>query len=75
MLINIATSVILRIDKLTDLPKLRTFMEDNNLKFNKSEIARQLGIDDVDRTKVTLMLNEAVNDAENEAVNDALKIS
>ena len=27
--------------------------------------------DNVDRTKVTLMLNEAVNDAENEAVNDA----
>ena len=29
--------------------------------------------DNVDRTKVTLMLNEAVNDAENEAVNDAEK--
>ena len=45
MLINIATPVSLRINKLTDLPKLRTFMEDNNLKLNKSEIARQLGID------------------------------
>ncbi len=45
MLINIATPVSLHIDKLTDLPKLRTFMEHNSLKLNKSEIARQLGVD------------------------------
>ncbi|MCR5022155.1 IS21 family transposase [Ruminococcus sp.] len=45
MIINIATPVSLHVSKLTDLPKLRTFMEHNNLKLNKSEIARQLGID------------------------------
>lgn len=45
MLINIKTPVSLKIEKLTDLPKLRTFMEENNLKLNKSEIARQLNVD------------------------------
>ena len=45
MLIKINVPVSLKIDKLTDLPKLRTFMEDNNLKLNKSEIARQLNVD------------------------------
>ena len=45
MLININVPVSLKIEKLTDLPKLRTFMEDNNLKLNKSEIARQLNVD------------------------------
>lgn len=45
MLININTPVSLSIDELTDLPKLKTFMEHNNIKLNKSELARQLGID------------------------------
>lgn len=34
----------MNIEKLTDLPKLKAFMEQNNIKLNKSEIARQLGI-------------------------------
>ena len=45
MLININTPVSLSINELTDLPKLKTFMEHNNIKLNKSELARQLGID------------------------------
>lgn len=45
MLININAPVSLKITKLADLPKLRTFMEQNNLKLNKSEIARQLNVD------------------------------
>lgn len=45
MLINIETPVSLQIDKLTNLPKMRIFMENNNLKLNKSEIARQLNVD------------------------------
>lgn len=45
VLINIKTPVSLKIERLTDLPKLRTFMEQNNLKLNKSEIARQLNVD------------------------------
>ena len=45
MLININTPVSLKIEELTYLPKLRTFMEQNNLKLNKSEIARQLNVD------------------------------
>lgn len=45
MLIKIEVPVSLKIEQLTDLPKLRAFMEDNDLKLNKSEIARQLSID------------------------------
>jgi transposase len=45
VLINIATPVDIRVDRLSDLKILRRFMEDNNLKANKSEIARQLGVD------------------------------
>ena len=45
MLITINTPVSLSIDELTDLPKLKAFMEHNNIKLNKSELARQLGID------------------------------
>ena len=45
MLINIETPVSLSIEELTDLPKLKSFMEHNNIKLNKSELARQLGID------------------------------
>jgi len=45
VLININIPVSLKIEKLTDLPNLRAFMEQNNLKLNKSEIARQLNVD------------------------------
>lgn len=45
MLIRIETPVTLKIDRPEDLPKLREFMEENNLKINKSEIARQLNMD------------------------------
>ena len=45
MLINTNVPVSLNIEKITDLRKLRVFMEDNNIKINKSEIARRLGID------------------------------
>ena len=45
MLINIQTPVSLEIDSLSDLHKLGLFMENNNLKVNKSEIARQLNVD------------------------------
>lgn len=45
VLIRIQSPVDLRISRLEDLPKLREFMEDNNLKINKSEIARQLNVD------------------------------
>ena len=45
VLINIKTLVSLQINKLTDLPQMRIFMENNNLKLNKTEIARQLNVD------------------------------
>ena len=45
MLIRIKTPVNLNIKRPEDLPKLREFMEENNLKLNKSEIARQLNMD------------------------------
>lgn len=44
MLISVKTPVSLNVEKLTDLPKLKAFMEQNDIKLNKSEIARQLGI-------------------------------
>ena len=45
MLIKIETPVSLEINELSDLTKLRSFMEDNNLKLNKSAIARELNVD------------------------------
>lgn len=45
MLIKIETPVSLEIKELSDLTKLRSFMEDNNLKLNKSAIARELNVD------------------------------
>ena len=45
MLININTPINLNIDNLIDLSKLGKFMENNNLKINKSEIARNLNVD------------------------------
>ena len=45
VLIRIKTPVNLNIKRPEDLPKLREFMEENNLKLNKSEIARQLNLD------------------------------
>ena len=45
LLINIETPVSLKIEKLTDLSKLRYFVKHDNLKLNKSEIARNLNVD------------------------------
>ena len=45
MLINIQSPVSLSVNHLTDLKKVKAFMDDNNMKVNKSEIARRLGID------------------------------
>ena len=54
MLITIRVPVSIRISRPEELPKLREFMEDNNLKLNKSEIARQMNID---RRTVSKYLN------------------
>lgn len=35
----------LKINRLEDLNKLKIFMEASNLKINKSQIARKLGVD------------------------------
>ena len=35
----------IKINTLEDLHKLKTIMEVNNLKINKSQIARELGVD------------------------------
>ena len=40
VLIEVETPVSLEVNELSDLIKLRRFMEDNNLKLNKSAIAR-----------------------------------
>lgn len=45
MLVSKNITVTLNIESREDLPKLRAFMEANNLKINKSEVARQLEID------------------------------
>lgn len=45
MLINKTITVSIRIESREDLSKLKTIMEANNLKINKSEVARQLGMD------------------------------
>ena len=53
VLINKNITVSLKIESREDLPKLKAFMEANNLKINKSEVARQL---DMDRRTVTKYL-------------------
>lgn len=45
MLITTKVPVSLCITDKKDLPKLKAFMDDNNLKVNKSQIARELNID------------------------------
>ena len=40
VLINKNITVSLKIESREDLPKLKAFMEANNLKINKSEVAR-----------------------------------
>src|SRR5690625_4311955 len=40
---NINTDV--EIDSLTDLPKLKVLSENSNMKINKSQLARELGVD------------------------------
>jgi len=54
VLINKDITVTLEIKSREDLPKLRAFMEANNLKINKSEVARQL---DMDRRTVSKYLD------------------
>lgn len=54
MLIKKDITVTLEIKSREDLPKLRAFMEANNLKINKSEVARQL---DMDRRTVAKYLD------------------
>lgn len=45
MIINIDINSKIQINKLEDLHKLKPIMEENNLKVNKSQIARELGVD------------------------------
>src|SRR5690625_3536160 len=40
---NISTDV--EINSLTDLPKLKVLLESSNMKINKSQLARELGVD------------------------------
>lgn len=54
VLIKKDITVTLKIESKEDLPKLRAFMEANNLKINKSEVARQL---DMDRRTVAKYLD------------------
>jgi len=54
VLIEIKTPANLEINSLDNLPMLRIFMEQNNIKLNKSKLARDLG---VDRKTVTKYLD------------------
>ncbi|SKA92777.1 Helix-turn-helix, partial [Clostridium sp. USBA 49] len=45
MIIHIDVHSEIKINKLEDLHKLKLIMEENNLKVNKSQIARELGVD------------------------------
>ena len=45
MIITSPITTNLQITKLENLHKLKAFMETTNLKINKSQIARELGVD------------------------------
>ncbi len=45
MLIETGCIVNLKVDRAEDLPKLKEFMDNNNLKINMAEIGRQMGMD------------------------------
>ena len=45
MVINVNVNSEVKINSLEDLHKLKVIMEINNLKVNKSQIARELGVD------------------------------
>lgn len=45
MIIHIDVHSEIKVNKLEDLHKLKPIMEENNLKVNKSQIARELGVD------------------------------
>ena len=45
MIIEVNVHSEIKINKLEDLHKLKPIMEGNNLKVNKSQIARELGVD------------------------------
>ncbi len=45
MYIQLAIETEFEVEKLSDLPKLKTLMENLQMKINKSELARKLGVD------------------------------
>ena len=45
MIYKISVNTEIKINSLEDLHKLKLLMEVNNLKVNKSQIARELGVD------------------------------
>ena len=45
MIIKTKTIIDIEINKITDLKKLKYFMDNNGLKINKTQIARNLGVD------------------------------
>ena len=45
MIIKVNTIVDIKIESLVDLPKLKFYMDNNGLKINKSQIARELNVD------------------------------
>ncbi|MDN3450054.1 IS21 family transposase, partial [Planococcus sp. APC 3906] len=54
MYIQLAIETEFEVKKLSDLPKLKTLMENLKMKINKSELARKL---DVDRRTIDKYLN------------------
>lgn len=45
MIIKTTLITDLKINRLEDLPKLKLIMQESNLKVNRSQIARELGVD------------------------------
>ena len=45
MIIKVNVNSEIKVNSLVDLHKLKVIMEVNNLKVNKSQIARELGVD------------------------------
>lgn len=45
MIIKVNTIVDIKVESLKDLPKLKFYMDNNGLKINKSQIARELNVD------------------------------
>ena len=53
MLIPITTPVNLKVDSATDLPYLRSFMDDNDLKINISKLDKELSMGSADCQEVS----------------------